>query len=190
MKRTILLFLTAISALTGFAVNISADKLYTMSNRNDNSLYVKDTGDDILKMGALDNKCYWRFIPTGTDGQYYVQNVATGRYAQECSTATEVNVTMGTKPVAYSIKDCSSAEGTDCFGLTSANEAVLDFTAGAVGWNWKNDNTVQTFCLRGRHKPPFVLENHRVRLAVHGFRASSRRLLPLQCDYRQVAGRQ
>jgi hypothetical protein len=145
MKRTILLFLTAISALTGFAVNISADKLYTMSNRNDNSLYVKDTGDDILKMGTLDNKCYWRFIPTGTDGQYYVQNVATGRYAQECSTATEVNVTMGTKPVAYSIKDCSSAEGTDCFGLTSANEAVLDFTAGAVGWNWKNDNTVQTF---------------------------------------------
>ena len=145
MKRTILLLMTAFAATMGFAVDISEGKVYTLSNRNDNSAYIKDTGVDILQMGTLDNSSYWRFIPTGTDGQYYVQNVATGRYAQECSTATEVNIQMGDTPAAYVIKDCSTAEGDDCFGLTSANQSVLDFSEGGVGWNWKDDNTVQTF---------------------------------------------
>lgn len=130
MKRTILLLVAAFAAVTGFAVDISVSKVYTLSNRNDNSVYIKDTGADVLQTGTLDNSSYWRFIPTGTDGQYYVQNVVTGRYAQECSLTAEENVKMGDSPVAYVIKDCSSAEGDDCFGLTSTNQSVLDFTEG------------------------------------------------------------
>lgn len=145
MKRFLIFMMTVLSVVSAKAITLSADKVFTMSNRNDNGLYVKDTGDDILRMGELDNTCYWRFIPTGTPNRYYVQNTATGRYAQQCSTDAEVNVTMGTNPVAYSVVDCSAQEGADCFGLTSANEGVLDFTAGAIGWNWKKDNTVQTF---------------------------------------------
>lgn len=118
--------------------------VYTISNRNDNNVYVKDTGSDILSMGALDRTAYWRFIPTGNSNYVYIQNVATGRYVQECSTASDVNVKMGTKPVEYTVV-LETVEGTDCYGITSTNQPNLNFTAGALGWNWKNDNTVQTF---------------------------------------------
>ena len=126
------------------ALTIEDGKFYTIANRNDVNLYVKDTGVDIIQMGALDDACYWQFIATENEGCYYVRNKKTGRYAQQCSTNTEVNVTMGDNPVEYRIKECT-AEGTDMFGLTSTNQENCEFTAGCVGWNWKGDNTVQTF---------------------------------------------
>ena len=145
MKRILLLFCVAICvAQTMLALGIEDGKYYTISNRNDVNLYVKDTGVDIIQMGALDDACYWQFIATGNTGCYYVKNKKTGRYAQLCSTETEVNVTMGNDPAEYRIKECP-AEGTDMFGLTSTNESNYEFTAGCIGWNWKNDNTVQTF---------------------------------------------
>ena len=145
MKRILLLFCVAICvAQTMLALGIEDGKYYTISNRNDVNLYVKDTGVDIIQMGALDDACYWQFIATENTGCYYVKNKKTGRYAQLCSTETEVNVTMGNDPAAYRIKECP-AEGTDMFGLTSTNESNYEFTAGCIGWNWKNDNTVQTF---------------------------------------------
>ena len=145
MKRFLLLFCTAICiAQTMLALSIEEGKYYTISNRNDVNLFVKDAGVDIIQMGALDDACYWQFIATGNTGCYYVKNKKTGRYAQLCSTETEVNVTMGNDPAEYRIKECP-AEGTDMFGLTSTNESNYEFTAGCIGWNWKNDNTVQTF---------------------------------------------
>ena len=145
MKRILLLFCVAICvAQTMLALGIEDGKYYTISNRNDVNLYVKDTGVDIIQMGALDDACYWQFITTENTGCYYVKNKKTGRYAQLCSTETEVNVTMGNDPAEYRIKECP-AEGTDMFGLTSTNESNYEFTAGCIGWNWKNDNTVQTF---------------------------------------------
>ena len=145
MKRILLLFCVAICvAQTMLALGIEDGKYYTISNRNDVNLYVKDTGVDIIQMGALDDACYWQFIATENTGCYYVKNKKTGRYAQLCSTETEVNVTMGNDPAEYRIKECS-AEGNDMFGFTSTNESNYEFTAGCIGWNWKNDNTVQTF---------------------------------------------
>ena len=145
MKRFLLLFCTAICiAQTMLALSIEEGKYYTISNRNDVNLFVKDAGVDIFQMGALDDACYWQFIATGNTGCYYVKNKKTGRYAQLCSTETEVNVTMGNDPAEYRIKECS-AEGNDMFGFTSTNESNYEFTAGCIGWNWKNDNTVQTF---------------------------------------------
>ena len=145
MKRILLLFCVAICvAQTMLALGIEDGKYYTISNRNDVNLYVKDAGVDIIQMGAIDDACYWQFIATGNTGCYYVKNKKTGRYAQLCSTETEVNVTMGNDPAEYRIKECP-AEGTDMFGLTSTNESNYEFIAGCIGWNWKNDNTVQTF---------------------------------------------
>ena len=123
---------------------ISTNKVYVMSNRQDNNVYVKDNGGDELAMGALDNASLWQFEDAG-NGQFYVKNVKTGRYAQACSATAEVPVVMGTTPVAYVILNCSDKEGNDCFGLTSADQANTSFTAGSIGWNWRNDNIVQTF---------------------------------------------
>lgn len=145
MKKALFLLCAAFcAAQTLFALTIEAGKYYTIANRNDVNLYVKDTGVDVIQMGALDDACYWEFISTSNEGCYYVKNKKTGRYAQQCSTVTEVNVTMGDNPVEYRIKECSE-EGTDMFGLTSTNQSNTEFTSGCVGWNWKGDNTVQTF---------------------------------------------
>ena len=145
MKKTLLMFCAAFCAVqTMFALTIEDGKYYTIANRNDVNLYVKDTGVDIIQLGGFDDACYWQFISTGNDGCYYLKNKKTGRYAQECSTSTEVNVTMGNDPVEYRVKECS-VEGTDMFGITSTNESNTEFTSGCVGWNWKGDNTVQTF---------------------------------------------
>ena len=139
------MFLAAFCAVqTLFALTIESGQYYTIVNRNDVNLYVKDTGADILQMGGFDDACYWQLIATANEGCYYVKNKKTGRYAQQCSTSTEVNIVMGTEPVEYRVKECP-AEGTDMFGFASTNLANTDFTAGSIGWNWKNDNTVQTY---------------------------------------------
>ena len=145
MKKSLLLLFAAFcAAQTMFALTIEDGQYYTISNRNDANLYVKDTGVDIIQLGGFDDACYWQFIATSNEGCYYLKNKKTGRYAQQCSTTTEVNVTMGNDPVEYRVKECS-VEGTDMFGITSTNESNTEFTSGCVGWNWKGDNTVQTF---------------------------------------------
>ena len=145
MKKTLLLLCAAFCmAQTMLALTIEDGQYYTIANRNDVSLYVKDTGNDIIQMGGFDDACYWQFIATGNEGCYYLKNKKTGRYAQQCSTSTEVNVTMGDDPVEYRVKECS-VEGTDMFGFTTTNQSNTEFTSGCVGWNWKGDNTVQTF---------------------------------------------
>lgn len=126
------------------AMTISTSKVYVMSNRNDNNVYVKDNGGDELATGALDNASLWQFEDAG-NGQFYVKNVKTGRYAQACSATAEVPVLLGTEPVAYVVLNCSDKEGQDCFGLTSADQANTSFTDGCIGWNWRKDNIVQTF---------------------------------------------
>ena len=143
-KHLLLLFAAFCAAQTMLALTIEDGQYYTIANCKDVNLYVKDTGVDVIQMGGFDDACYWQFIATSNAGCYYLKNKKTGRYAQQCSTTTEVNVTMGTDPVEYRVKECS-VEGTDMFGITSTNESNTEFTSGCVGWNWKGDNTVQTF---------------------------------------------
>lgn len=123
---------------------ISTSKVYVMSNRNDNNVYIKDNGGDELAMGDLDNASLWQFEDAGS-GLFYVKNVKTGRYAQACSNDTQKPVEMGDAPVAYVMVNCSSQEGKDCFGLTSADHGNTEFTEGCVGWNWRADNIVQSY---------------------------------------------
>ncbi|MBR3432378.1 MAG: hypothetical protein IKH05_02390 [Bacteroidaceae bacterium] len=145
MKRILSLLCLFITIMNSFALTIADGKIYSISNRNDNNLFVKDNGNDVIAMGQKDDNSLWQFIPTGNANCYYVKNVATGRYAQLCPTSAENSVTMGDTPAEYVILDCSAKEGNDCFGFTSTNLNVTDFTSGCIGWNWKNDNTVQTF---------------------------------------------
>ncbi len=145
MKRTLLIFCLALCAVqTMLALTIESGQYYTIVNRNDLNLYVKDTGDDILQMGSFDDACYWQFIATANAGCYYIKNKKTGRYAQQCNASAEVNITMGSDPVEYRVKECT-VEGTDMFGFASTNLSNTEFTAGCIGWNWKGDNTVQTY---------------------------------------------
>lgn len=127
------------------SITIDSRKTYSISNRNDNNLYVQDNNTGtVLTMGAFcDNAC-WRFEPTGKEDCYYIKNVVTGRYAQLCSASTEVNITMGTEPVEYKVL-AADGEGINCFGITSTNLTNTNFTNGCIGWNWKGDNTVQTY---------------------------------------------
>lgn len=124
---------------------IEAGKAYTIAPRNDNNLFVQDNGTDILSIGGMGDNACWEFVSTGKPNCFYIKNLATGRYAQACSASTEVSISMGTTPVEYVLIDCSEQEGSHCFGITSTNFSVTDFTDGCIGWNWKNDNTVQTY---------------------------------------------
>ncbi len=126
------------------SLTIEAGRTYTISNRNDNTLYVQDNGGNVIQMGTLNDNSFWSFEPTGNEDCFYLKNTATGRYAQLCNSQAEVNVTMGTEPVEYKVL-AADVEGKDCFGLTTTNLSNTEFTAGCIGWNWKGDNTVQTF---------------------------------------------
>lgn len=127
-------------------VAIETGKVYSISNRNDNNLYVQDNGGNPLPMGAFNDNSYWTFEPTGNPDCYYIKNVTTGRYAQACPTSAEQDITMGDTKVEYKIQDCSVSEGTDCFGIASTNLGYSTyFTTGCLGWNWKGGNTVQTY---------------------------------------------
>lgn len=147
MKHLFTLVCLFAAAMSSYALTIEDGKVYTIANRSDNNLCVKDNGNDVIAMGAKDDRSLWQFIPTGKADCYYVLNVATGRYAQKCATTAEVSVNMGTTPAEYHILACD-VEGTDCFGITSTNVDVTDFTDGCIGWNWKGDNTVQTFAAK------------------------------------------
>lgn len=127
------------------SIIINPDKVYSISNKMDNNLYIQDNNGNPLPMGPFNENSYWQFEPTGKENCYYIKNVTTGRYAQACSTTAEQPVNMGTIPVEYKVVDCSANEGTNCFGITSTNLSNTDFTPGCIGWNWRGDNVVQTY---------------------------------------------
>ena len=114
MKRTLLLLLMPLLSLaSAMALEINENLYYTISSRNNHDAYMKDTGKDILQCNVgLDTYSYWRFIPTGNEGCYYVQNLYSKRYIQAVAETREVAVNMGTEPVEIFIMSAPS-EGTD-----------------------------------------------------------------------------
>ena len=144
MKKLLLTALAVICTAAVSALTLEDGKTYTISNRNNTSLFVQDNGGDILAMGNLDESSYWVLEATSNADCFYIRNKATGRYVQACDESAEVNVLMGTEPVEYKIL-AKSVEGDDIFGITSTNLSNTEFTNGCIGWNYKADNTVQTF---------------------------------------------
>ena len=142
MKRSIFIFaMLLLGIVSAWGLDIDKYLYYTISPRNNHDAYMKDTGVDIIQCNAgLDIYSYWRFVPTGKEGCYYVQNLYTKRYAQKVAEKKEVVVVMGTEPVEYFIKSAPS-EGTDCFGLTSTDHSDLTFSSAlCFALNWHEDN--------------------------------------------------
>ena len=147
MKRKLSSFLAIILAfMTGgvFAQSFSADKTYVISNRNDVNLFMQDNGTGIVALGGMTSSSYWRLIATGKADCYYVQNATTEQYMQSTA-GNEVEVALGDTPVEICILDCSANEGDGMYGMASTDQETYDFTAGTIGANWKNNNTVQGF---------------------------------------------
>lgn len=148
MKRNLSIFaLLLLSIASAWGLDIDKNSYYVISPRNNHEVYMKDTGKDVIQCNAgLDTYSYWRFIPTGNEGCYYVQNLYTLRYAQKVAETKEVTVTMGTEPVEYFIMSTPS-EGTDCFGMTSSDHSDLTFSSSscfALNWQETNKN-VQSY---------------------------------------------
>lgn len=143
MKRIFTLACMLVSIMSSFALTIEDGKVYTIANHNDNNVFVKDNGGNLAAANGKDANALWIFEDAG-DGNYYVKNFTTGRYAQECATTSGADIALGETPVAYSIVDCSAQEGDDCFGFTTLNQSVTNFTANCIGWNWDNAR-VQTY---------------------------------------------
>ena len=123
-------------------VDVLANYVFTIKNYADGSLYLKDIEVDNIKTGNLDKACLWQFVAAGGN-QYYVKNILTSRYIQECSGDIEKYVKMGENPVAYVIKDC----GSKGFGLTSANHNNTGFNSqSCIGLNARSgSNDVQSY---------------------------------------------
>ena len=123
-------------------VDVLANYVFTIKNYADGSLYLKDIEVDNIKTGNLDKACLWQFVAAGGN-QYYVKNILTSRYIQECSGDIEEYVEMGENPVAYVIKDC----GSKGFGLTSANHTDTGFNSqSCIGLNARGgSNDVQSY---------------------------------------------
>lgn len=144
MKRTLLLLLMPLLSLaSAMGLDIDKNQYYTISSRNNHDAYMKDTGKDVLQCNVgLDTYSYWRFIPTGNEGCYYVQNLYSKRYIQAVAESANVAVNMGTEPVEIFIMSTPS-EGTDCFGMTSSDHVNLAFNnSSCFAMNWHEDNKI------------------------------------------------
>lgn len=91
---------------------------YDNQGNTENSLYIGSKSST--------QRQYWRFIPTGTDNRYYIQNIATGNYIQT-SNKQVVNgsgqaVTTGDDPVEYEVNKPSSGTQTSYYYLCSTDQ--------------------------------------------------------------------
>ena len=149
MKRTLSLWgcvLLLASLVTNLFAQFDASKVYTIKCNNPSIVdkYMQDNGSGTLVAKALNNNSYWKFISTGNEGCYYVQNVLTGSYIQKTS-VFEVTVNMGAEPVEIVIKN-DPAKGSDVFGLASTDREPHDFADDNTwGANFKTNETVQGF---------------------------------------------
>jgi len=150
MKRTLSLWgcvLLLASLVTNlFAQSFDANKVYTIKCNNPSfaDKYMQDNGSGTLDAKALNNNSYWKFIPTGNEDCYYVQNVLTGSYIQKTS-EYEVAVKMGAERVEIYIKN-DPAKGTIVYGLASTDRNPHDFANDNTwGANYKTNETVQGF---------------------------------------------
>lgn len=144
-KRILLLGVLLASSLMTLFAQFSADKVYTITNRNDANAYMRDNSSGRVIVGTnFNGYSYWKIIPTGNSNCYYVQSAVTGKYMQSTKTANS-QVNMGDNPVEICIMDCSAGEGAGMYGLASTDQTTYDFTSGTIGCNWNADGYVQGF---------------------------------------------
>ena len=154
----------------------SGAKIYNISWKTTGGNYITEGTDQSMYVAgySVTERQFWKFIPTGKENCYYIQNTATGRYMESCnktpSSASRIKTT--TTPVEYYIAPTSATSGeiAGCHYLSStdcsdyANEAngpralnkdgasnyVITWQAGTsrVGSYWKLIETEDLYEIR------------------------------------------
>ncbi|MBQ7526143.1 MAG: hypothetical protein IJT11_00250 [Bacteroidaceae bacterium] len=148
MKRT-KLFSVALLAMAWLAGNsalaqLDAEKVYTIVNNNDANMFMQDNGTGSLDLGGENENSYWKFVATANADCYYIQNTVTGKYIQGY-TAAEQEVATGDTGVEYCVKADATGSYAGKYRMSCTANTPHDFTAGTLGLNWKNNDTVQSF---------------------------------------------
>lgn len=113
----------------------SGAKIYNISWKTTGGNYITEGTDQSMYVAgySVTERQFWKFIPTGKENCYYIQNTATGRYMESCnktpSSASRIKTT--TTPVEYYVAPTSATSGeiAGCHYLSStdcsdyANEA-------------------------------------------------------------------
>ena len=130
MYKNIIFLTAALMPLWTFGQSLDEGKQYLISNFDETSHFIHDTG--ILTFGSPSADALWRFIPTTNEECYYIQNVATGKYIQT-STTRDIAVKTGDKPVEYHVKKDSSGGSTSGYwGLASTDQSNSDFSSSST----------------------------------------------------------
>ncbi|MBQ8269974.1 MAG: T9SS type A sorting domain-containing protein [Bacteroidaceae bacterium] len=160
----------------GEGTDDSNAKIYNISWKTTGGNYITEGTDQSMYVASysVTERQFWKFIPTGNENCYYIQNTATGRYIGSCnktpSSASRISTT--TTPVEYYVAPTSATSGeiagchyfssTDCSDY--ANEAngpralnkdgasnyVITWQAGTsrVGSYWKLIETEDLYEIR------------------------------------------
>ncbi|MCR5779461.1 MAG: hypothetical protein K6G70_02830 [Bacteroidaceae bacterium] len=146
MKRKLLFAAIFIASALGsnLFAQFDADKVYTIANNNDASMFMQDNGTGKVAVGSMNDNSYWKFVSTGNTDCYYIQNASTGKYIQGY-TGSEQEVATGDNGVEYYVKADASGSLSGKYRMSCTANSPHDFSTGTLGLNWKGNNTVQSF---------------------------------------------
>lgn len=137
--RAVLLFLSLCFVL-GQQVSAQIggeDKYYHIVWHNNSGSYLTEKNGALQVEGQSTLAMqYWQFLPTSTEGCYYIQNATTKRYIEACKTAANNTYFIKTtdKPVEYFISKETAVGGA--YRLTSTNcSNYADTSKSPVGLN-------------------------------------------------------
>ncbi len=148
------LFATTVVCLSSLALLAQGNDLdgrcFTIENQSSLGAFMQDNLDCDYTIEAFGENefSYWKFISTGNEDCYYIQNISTHRYIQSHGDAAELKVKIGDEPAEYYVKASTGYPGS--YGLSSTAATVHNFEAHCIGLNLRNNSTdsecyVQTY---------------------------------------------
>lgn len=154
----------------------SGAKIYNISWKTTGGNYITEGSDQSMYVASysVTERQFWKFIPTGNENCYYIQNTATGRYIGSCdkTPSSASRITTTTTPVEYYVAPTSATSGeiagchylssTDCANYSSessnpralnkdgASKYVITWYAGTsqVGSYWRLIETEDLYEIR------------------------------------------
>ena len=151
-------------------------KIYTISWKTTGGNYITEGTDQSMYIASysITERQFWKFIPTGNENCYYIQNTATGHYMESCNKTPSSNsrIKTTTTPVEYYVAPTAATSGeivgchyfssTDCDSYSDeaagpralnkdgASNYVITWQAGTsrVGSYWKLTETEDLYEVR------------------------------------------
>ena len=151
-------------------------KIYTISWKTTGGNYITEGTDQSMYIASysITERQFWKFIPTGKENCFYIQNTATGHYMESCNKTPSSNsrIKTTTTPVEYyvaptaatsgEIAGCHYLSSTDCDSYSDeaagpralnkdgASNYVITWQAGTsrVGSYWKLTETEDLYEVR------------------------------------------